>query len=75
MVQIVLFGKIFFIGIQKSGTYYCVPLFINKCQTFVQIKKAGLRAAVPLYEALVLPFYSEQATPKSTPNMYVHACT
>ena len=46
----------FFIGIQKSGTYYRVPLFINKCQTFVQIKKAGLRAAVPLYEALVLPF-------------------
>ena len=24
--------------------------------TFVQIKKAGLRVAVPLYEALVLPF-------------------
>ena len=38
-------------------------------------KKAGLLVAVPLYEALVLPFYSEQATPKSTPNMHTHACT
>ena len=51
-----LFGNLFLMGIQKSGTYYCVPLFRNKCPTFVQIKKAGLRAAVPLYEALVLPF-------------------
>ena len=42
----------FLIGIQKSGTYYRVPLFRNKCPTFVQIKKAGLRAAVLISHSL-----------------------
>lgn len=40
----------------KKAGLTIVFRFHQQMPTFVQIKKAGLRAAVPLYEALVLPF-------------------
>ena len=56
MAQSVFCSNNLLTGVQKKRDRLLCSAFINKCQTFVQIKKAGLRAAVPLYEALVLPF-------------------
>ena len=75
-------------GHTKKRDLLLCSAFINKCQTFMQIKK---RDCVLLFLSRIrsndyswefsalrgsgIALYSEQATPKSTPNMYAHACT